>query len=137
MANFPRERLFQEPPFTHCDIVWSHLGEERLQRNEKIWVFFSHVFQVEQFILNQQIHYPLMPSYKHFNDLYQEEVLFESSELTMAQILLGPVKKLTRHFQRCTTRKSMSSCWSMVVNGSSGKGILPLLTIWKECGSTK
>ena len=32
-----------------------------------------------------------MPSLKHFEDLYQEEVLFVgSSELIMAQILLGP-----------------------------------------------
>ena len=53
---------------------------------------FSHVFQVEQFILNLQIHYLLMPSYKHFEDLYQEEVMFGSLELIMAQILLGPVQ---------------------------------------------
>ena len=31
-----------------------------------------------------------MPSHKHFEDLCQEEVLFGSSELIMAQILLGP-----------------------------------------------
>ena len=47
---------------------------------------------VEQFILNPQIHYLRMSSYKHFEYLYQEEVMFESSELIMAQILLGPVQ---------------------------------------------
>ena len=31
-----------------------------------------------------------MPSHKHLEDLCQEEVLFGSSELIMAQILLGP-----------------------------------------------
>ena len=53
---------------------------------------FSHVFEVEQFILNQQIHYLPMPLYKHFGDLYQEEVMFESAELIATQILLGPVQ---------------------------------------------
>ena len=53
---------------------------------------FSHVFEVEQFILNLQIHHLAMPSYKYFEDLYQEEVTFESSELITAQILLGPVQ---------------------------------------------
>ena len=50
---------------------------------------FSHVFQVEQFILNVQVHYPPMRSYKHFKDLYQEEVTFESSELIATHILLN------------------------------------------------
>ena len=53
---------------------------------------FSHVFEVEQFLLNLQIHHLAMPSYKYFEDLYQEEVTFESSELITAQILLGPVQ---------------------------------------------
>ena len=79
---------------------------------------------VGQFILNLQIHYLPMPSFKHFEYLYQEEVTFESSELITAQILLGPVQNWTSHFQRWTTRKSMNSCWSMLVNGSSGKVIL-------------
>ena len=46
-----------------------------------------------------------MVSYKHFEDLYQEKVMLESSELIMAQILLGPVQNWARHFQRWTTRK--------------------------------
>ena len=43
---------------------------------------FSHVFQVEQFILNLQIYYLPMPSYKHFKDLYQEEIMFKSDNGT-------------------------------------------------------
>ena len=46
-------------------------------------------FQAEQFILNLQIYYLMMPSCKHFKDLYQEEVIFELSKLKMAQTLLG------------------------------------------------
>ena len=49
----------------------------------------SHVSQVEQFILNVQVHYPLMRSHKHFKYLYQEEVTFESSKLIATHILLN------------------------------------------------
>ena len=133
----PRERLSQEPPFTYCGIDMFGSILVKVEKKWKDMGAFSHVFQVEQFILNLQIHYLPMPSQKAFKNLYQEEVTFKSSELIMAQILLGPVQNSTRHFQRWTTRKSMSSCWSTVVNGSSGKGILLLLAIWEECGSTK
>ena len=168
----PRERLSQEPPFTYCGIdmfgsilvkvekKWKDMGAfsrvfqveqfilnlqihyllfgSILVKVEKKWKdmgAFSHVFQVEQFILNLQIHYLPMPSHKAFKNLYQEEVTFKSSELIMAQILLEQVQNSTRHFQRWTTRKSMSSCWSTVVNGSSGKGILLLLAIWESVGA--
>ena len=53
---------------------------------------FSHVFHVEQGILNLLIHYLLMPSYKPFKDLYHEEIMFRSSELITAQTLLGPAE---------------------------------------------
>ena len=33
-----------------------------------------------------------MPSYKHFEDLYQEKIMFDSSEVLTVQILGGPVK---------------------------------------------
>ena len=47
MADLPKERLSQEPPFTYCgiDMFGPILG------------VFSHIFQVEQFILNLQFHY--------------------------------------------------------------------------------
>ena len=77
MADLPRERLFQGPPGT---------------RNEKNMGVFSHVFQVEQFVLNLQIHYLPLSSHKHFKDSIQEEVMFESLELITAQILLGPMQ---------------------------------------------
>ena len=32
-------------------------------------------FQAEQFLLNLQIYYLMMPSCKHFKDLHQEEVI--------------------------------------------------------------
>ena len=47
----------------------------------------------------------------------------------------SPEQNWTNHFQRWITRKSMSSCWITVVNGSSGNRILLLLSIWEECGS--
>ena len=54
-----------------------------------------------------------MVSYKHFRDLYQEKVMFDSSELVIAQILLGPVQNWTRHFQRWTTRKCVHA-WALL-----------------------
>ena len=58
-----------------------------------------------------------MPSYKYFEDLYQEEVMFESSELIMAQTLLRPVQNYTRHFQEINHKENQlvhaGAWWSM------------------------
>ena len=90
MANLPRGRLSQEPPFTYSGIdMFGPILVKEGGKEMKMGIF-SHDFQAEQFILNLQIHYLLVPSYKYFKDLYQEEVMYESSEPIMAQILLGP-----------------------------------------------
>ena len=89
------KRLSQDPPFTYCGIDMFNpilLKEARKEMEMKDLDVFLHVFQVVQFILNLQIYYLLMPSYKHFEDLYQKEVIFVSSELVTVQTLLGLVK---------------------------------------------
>ena len=95
-------RVFQVEQFILNLQIHYLLFGSILVKVEKKWKdmgAFSHVFQVEQFILNLQIHYLPMPSHKAFKNLYQEEVTLKSSELIMAQILLGPVQNSTRHFR--------------------------------------
>ena len=46
-----------------------------------------------------------MSSYKHFEDLYQEEVMFESLELITAQTLFGASAELNKAFSDMKYKK--------------------------------
>ena len=75
MSKYFPKRLSQDPPFTYCGIAMLNpilLKEARKEMEMKDMDVFSHVFQVVQFILNLQIYYLLMFSYKHFEDFYQK-----------------------------------------------------------------
>ena len=63
MAHLPREILSQEPPFTYCGIeMFRPILVKEGQIKLKDMYAFSQVFQVEQSILNLQIHYLLHTS---------------------------------------------------------------------------
>ena len=134
MTDLPRERFSQEPPFTYCgtDMCGSILVKEGRKKMKRYGFLFTCLSNRANHIESKN---SLSPDafIQALCGLYQEKVMFQSSELIMAQTLLEPVQNWTKYFQWWITRKSMSLCWTMVINGCSGKGILLLLALWEEC----
>ena len=93
MADLPRERLSQEPPFTYCGIdmlgpILVNEGRKEMKRygclftclsSRAVYIESTNSLSTDAFIQGLRI-------------FYQEEVTFESSELITAQILLRPVQ---------------------------------------------
>ena len=110
-------------------------------------VVFSHVFQVNQFILNLQIHNLLMLSYKHLEEVSRGGNVWVIITDNGTNFFRGYCRNEQGIFrnepqenQRVYEHGGRYIQWKfmiMVVDGSSGRRIVLLLAIWEDCGSSK
>ena len=93
---------------------------------------FSHVFQVES-------------ANSLFTDVFIQALRRFVSRRGNAQVIrtgigtnfAGASAEQHKAFSEINHIKLMRLCWSMVVNESTGKGVLLLLAKWEECGGAK
>ena len=137
MADLPKETLSQEPPFTYCgiDMFCSILAKEGHKEMKRYGCLFTS-------LSSSAIHIESINSLST-NGFIKALQRFVSRKGNVRFIrtdndtnFAGASAELNKAFSEMNHKK-MRSCWSMVVNGSCGKGILLLLAIWEECGSAK
>ena len=138
MADLPRERLSQEPPFTYCgsDMFGSILVKEGCKEMKRyrclftclssraIHIEFTNSLSTDAFIRALQRFVSGRGNVRVARTDNQTDFVRASVEQKKA-------------FSEMNHKKTNELCWSMVVNGSSGKGILLVLAILGECGSAR
>ena len=132
MADLPKERLSQEPPFTYCGI--DMFGPILVKEGRKEMKRYGCLFTC---LSSRAIHIESTNSL--CTDAFIQALRRSSSRRGNVQVIradndtsfAGASAELNKAFSEMNHKK-MRSCLSIVVNGSCGKGILLLLAIWEE-----